>query len=135
MALHFRQQKAYTDTCDVYRASRTNTAGLVSDDSWARVVTGLPCLYVWTQNDDDPVGVGRMKRRTMLTEDLLLMEVGANVRSGDYVRLTTTGALQVGTIHRVMGAPKQTPDRGVRKANEQIAQLMEDEKASVTLGF
>lgn len=128
MALNRRQQRVMVHRCNIYRASRTISAGVVSDHAWALVAADVPCRYVYTQNDDDPQHVGRLKRRTALTEDQLHVPLGTDLRSQDYVRDVTPGSENEGTVHRVMGAPRKLTGFDRRPVNKAVAMLFEEEK-------
>lgn len=130
MALNFRQQQLFRSLLSIYRAdARTEnpTSGEVSDDHYSLVVANVPCFYDYTQNDDDAVpGLGRVKRRSALTEDAIHMEVTADIRSQDYVRDVTPGSPNFGTVHRIEGEPRKIPDQGGRHFNGLIVQAMDE---------
>lgn len=129
MALNGRQERVYTSRCSIYREARTTNlvTGKTTEGAPALVAASVPCRYVYTQNDDDPQGIGRLKRRSALTEDELHLDVAVDVRSNDII-LDTTGNANDGTYHRVMGAPRQLPNSGSRRTNKQVARIFEDEK-------
>lgn len=131
MALNLRQRRAYKSRVKVYRATRTVGADKeASDDVWA-VVAGLesvPCLLTYTQDDSDPTGVGRVKRRTALTEDRLKVEASVVLRDQDLVVNVTPGDAAYGMVARIMGEPTIRDSKGPRKTNERLYQFFAEEK-------
>ena len=137
-ALVHRQLRLYRHLCKVYRASRSATAstGLVSDDTWA-VVSGLssvPCHFRYTQNDSDQMGLGRLKRRSLLTEDHLKVAFDVAIRDQDLIVDVTPADENgianpnYGTVYRAMGQPRVRPTFGGRKTNERTFQIFQEEK-------
>lgn len=130
MALTFTQQKAYTSRMNIFRATRSRNAatGEVGDDVWGLVAANIPCAFLYTPNDSDPTGVGRIKRRTALTEDRIEMEVTVDIKDQDIVKDVTPGSPNAGTFHRVAGVPRLLESQGVRKTNHLEIQAMQEEK-------
>jgi hypothetical protein len=130
MALNRRQSRVMVHRCNIYRATRSKSAttGEVTETGWRLVAEDVPCRYVYTQNDDDPQRIGRLKRRTALTEDQLHVPLGTDLRSQDYVRDVTSGSENEGTVHRVMGAPRKLTGFERRTVNKAVAMLFEEEK-------
>lgn len=129
MALVDRQLALYTSSLNIYReVPGTPSGGVVPDPTFRVVVSGVPCYYDYTQNDDDPTpALGRVKRRTALTEDEIHVEVDTDVQSGDYTRDVTVSSPSFGTVHRIMGGARQIPSHGNRQANVSILRAMESE--------
>jgi len=125
-----RQRCFYRDRCDVYHPTTpTVTAGVLSEISWTKVYSALPCAFNNTQNDSDPEGaIGRIKRRSPLTEDEVRLHSDWAVYDGDYIVYKTTGDPNVNTCFRVMGEPQQFGTAGRRRINEQTLKLMSDNK-------
>lgn len=132
MALTFTQRKTYTSTIKVYRvADRTPDAlGEVPDETWAAVagLSSVPALLGYTQDDSDPTGVGRVKRRSALTEDRLYVEVDKDIRDQDLIVDVTPGVPTYGNVYRIMGQPTTMPTAGGRPTNERLYQIFQEEK-------
>jgi hypothetical protein len=136
-----RQRIAYTSRVNVYRAVQPvdpATKERVDVESWALVYQNVPCLYGYTQNDSDPTGAGRVKRRSMFTEDMLCVPVRALIQPGDLVKDVTPDSTDnrgenAGTIHRVMGQPRALPNAGSRRSNRRVYQLFQEEKPPADL--
>jgi hypothetical protein len=131
MALNFRQQQAYNHRFQVWRRGFTEnpTTGERVEGTYALVGSTHPGLYGYTQNDDDPSSVGKIKRRTALTEDKLECEVSIDIRSTDLVldlSLDSSGSPTAnhGQVHRVEGQPRKYPDQGLMELNYLTVQLM-----------
>lgn len=135
--LEWRQEQLYLSRASVFRPDQepNPVTGLWPDNvTIRRVAAEVPCLYDYTQNDDDPeTGLGRVKRRSALTEDGIHFPIVADVQSGDWVRDETPGSQNRGTVHRVMGAGKKLDNLGGRTPNARIVQAMEDEHAQALL--
>jgi hypothetical protein len=144
--LVWRQQMLYRSRCTVFRPSEGPDpgTGLWPDEITVTAVypssDPVPALYDYTQNDDDAQpGLGRVKRRSALTEDGIHFPIVADVQSGDWVRdETLTDANgdpnpNRGTVHRVMGSGRKLPSLGSRTVNAKIVQAMEDEHAQELL--
>lgn len=132
MSLTWSQTQAYAERADIWRSSDpvdpdTKTR---AGATWARVVTALPCALSETQNDDDPMGLGRMKRRSSLTEDEAEVEHGSNVRRNDLLVNTSNDPP---SVYRVMGPARNLPTEGLRTANCALYQLMSEEKPPAEL--
>ena len=130
MALNFTQRRAYRDLVDVWRKTRPDPdpeTGKVADGTWELVLSAVPCYYRPTQNDNDPTGVGRVKRRSALTEDSLEMEIGLDLRAGDIVAITPAGG-RTRIYERLMSEPQQIPTQGGFHNNCQSIQGFEEEK-------
>lgn len=130
MALNQRQERAYVRRFKVYRSAsvvdpvtKKRTPG-----AWA-FVGEYRGLYGYTQNDDDAGPLGRVKRRSALTEDKLECEVSVPLLSQDMVvdtslNLDGSHGANYGVVHRVMGEPRLMPDEGQMRLNYLTVQLM-----------
>ncbi len=126
-----RQVALYKNSLSIWRPTpaTSSTAGERGDDTYTLIDTGVPCFYRYTQNDSDPMGVARLKRRSPLDEDKVKVPVGIDLQDADLVYDTTiladgTQSPNFGTVHRVEGQGKVKPSIGVRELNEQRFQLM-----------
>lgn len=131
MALNWRQQRLYLSRIKVYRATRTVGADKeAGDDVWLPVpgLESVPCLLAYTQDDSDPTGVGRVKRRSALTEDRLKVAANVEIRDQDLIVNVTPGDEARGFVHRVMGQPTIRATKGFRKTNERLYQIFQEEK-------
>ena len=126
-ALGFRLSHLLTSTCSIYRRSDAidGVTKKRGEPSWTLVASGVPYFLATTQNDDDPTGAGRMKRRTALTEDDSVFHISADVRSGDLIKDTTADA-NGGTVSRVMGDPRKVPGTAWRPVESQFVKLFEE---------
>lgn len=123
-----RQTRCYRNTVTIIRpATAVSGSGDVGDQTFSVVATLVPCHYVLTLNDDDPSGVGRIKRRSALTEDGLHCPLDTDIQSGDLVFDTTAGSPTAGTWHKVEGTPKRIIGSSVRRTNKLSVQMMEEE--------
>ena len=134
-----RQEIVYVHLFHVCRPVFASSGGKTSVSGHVRVASSVRGIYRYTQNDDDPSGAGRVKRRTQLTEDKLECEVTVDIQSGDYlvdVTLMSDGSHSVnyGAVHRVQGAPRRVPDQGERALNYLTDQLMAVESNDVPAG-
>ena len=129
--LNRRQSAAFRSTFSVWRApiNVNATTALPADQTYTRASSLNYGLYGYTQNDSDPAGVGRIKRRSALTEDQLVCHSGVDVRDGDIIRNTTSGDPSVGVMHKVQGEPKLFGTYGRRVVNELTVQLISLPKA------
>lgn len=94
----------YLDTfVDVYRADTTPnpTTKVRPDGQYARVFARLPAHLMWTANDNDPSGIGRIKRDTLLTEDKMFTAWDVKLKAGDYVKCVDARDQNFGTVERV----------------------------------
>lgn len=136
MALTWYQDKLYQNTCSIFRLTReiSPSTGQWSDGDIELVAADVRCHYDYTQNDDDPQpGLGRVKRRSALTEDSIHFDVAEDVRSQDWTFDTTPGSPTAGTVHRLESAPRRLPSLGGRTPNAAVFQAMEDEEMAETL--
>ena len=125
-----RQQRAYSHRFNIYRASRSiSSLGAPADDTWTLVAAGVPARRVLTQNDNDPTGAGRVKRRSALTEDGIHFPDGVDIKAGDLIKDVTFDTNN-GMVERVMGPPRRLPNptSGPRRPNKLIVQTFEEEK-------
>lgn len=130
--LTFSQRKAYASRIRIYReipGAQNPTTGEVPDPTISMIADNVPALYGYTQNDDDPTGeIGRVRRRSSLTEDMAEMEKTVDIRGNDLIIDKTPGSVTYGTVHRVEGSPKYAETQGARTTNCLFVQLMQDEK-------
>lgn len=138
MALNFRQEQCYNHRFQIWRRGITEdpATGLRTEGVYAAVGAAHPGLYSYTQNDDDPGSIGRVKRRTALTEDKLECEVSIDIRSTDLVldlTLDSSGnpTANYGQVHRVEGQPRKYPDQGLMELNYATVQLMSIESNEI----
>lgn len=131
-----RQEARYSNRILVVRAAAAVDPETKerSDDSFAQVAQPPPCglapvpaAYQYTQNDSDPSGIGRLKRRTALTEDQLKVPSGVDLQDGDWVIDVTPDSDNYGECSKVQGQPRKRPTLGNRQTNEQAFQLMSEE--------
>lgn len=113
---------------NVYRPpNQPNAATKKRPDSapFALLYVGVPAHFTYTQNDDDPSGIGRIKRRSALTEDGIIVDWRADVKSGDLIKNVDSGdAANFGAVYRVESELRKY--RGVGSwAELGFAQLME----------
>jgi hypothetical protein len=138
--LNERQEIVYVHSFHVFREEFTSGGtGKTSRTGWNRIATAAPGLYGYTQNDDDPSGAGRAKRRTQLTEDHLECEVTTDLKSGDMVvdvslMIDGSHSLNYGTVHHVQGQPRKYPDQGEMELNYLTVQLMSVEANEIPAG-
>jgi hypothetical protein len=113
---------------NVYRLTGTKDATTKkrSTGTIALVHAGMAAHVMWTTNDDDPSGAGRIKRRSALTEDGVIVAQDADLLSQDWVKNVDPNDENFGTVHRVMGEVRRI--RGVDEwAQVGFAKTMEDE--------
>lgn len=129
--LNARQLRAYRSRVDVWRkGTRTfSGTGAPTEAAYFRIRTAMPGLWDYTQNDSDPTQVGRIKRRTALTEDGFHAEVNEDLRDTDIlvdVSLLADGSNSpnIHTMARIQGEPRKIPNFGGRRVNAQIVQTM-----------
>lgn len=124
--LGFRLSRLLTSRCNIYRASSTvGSDKKRGEPTWSLIASNVPFFFAATENDDDPTGMGRMKRRTALTEDDAVFEVSVDLRSGDLIKDVTANA-NGGSISRVMGDPRKVPGTTGRPVNSQFAKLFSE---------
>jgi hypothetical protein len=123
MALTRQQTRAFTARYDVWRPSRTVTAGKPGSETHTRVATNIAGHTQYTDNVSDESPAGRIKRAMILTMDMLHFEAAANVRDGDLIHCLTTGEW-----HRVEGAPHITNGAARRPANAMSVRVTTVEK-------
>jgi hypothetical protein len=138
MPLNARQIRCYTHLCNVWRLSQgsVNPATKVKADGvWSLVASGIPCLYVYTDNVSDPLpGGGRVKRPSLFTDDHIKFAIDQDIREGDIVvnvSLQPNGAhvdSVYGECSRLLGQPKSVPSSGARRANFRAFLMMTEEK-------
>jgi len=135
MALGIRQQLAYCHTVNLWSVTRTidPATGIVGEDVYTKVYSGVKCRYRYTQNLNDPIeGIGRVKRPTEFTTDFIAFD-SAQVIGDDWivqnVTLLPDGSKSVlyGDCHRILGAGDVVENAGNRRSNKQtvMAQQME----------
>ena len=131
MALNRRQQAAYKHTCKILSVTRTNnaTTGEPGAETYALNASEVPYLRQPTPNVDDAGEGGRVKRMTVLTTDVAHFESSVTLHDGWIVKdvsLLPDGSHgpNYGECSRILGAPRQIPDAGRRKANKQSVMLM-----------
>ena len=126
MALTRTQQLAYKSTCNIYRRIETTVDGVRGNGVWTLILAAVPCLYDYTQNDSEPVNIGRVGSRNALTEDKIELEVGLSIRDQDMIIDTTPGP-NFGLVHRIQGQATRLENQGRRITNCQMLQLFADE--------
>ncbi len=129
--LNARQRELYTDTCEVILVTRPLPSGAApGNETYAMGERAVPCYYGYTPNVDDAIeGAGRIKRQSIFTTDAVHYPRGVGIHDGDMLRFTTvlgdgTHHPEYGTVHRVLGAPNQYPDRGHRHTNKASVMAM-----------
>lgn len=136
MALNARQRAAYQHRCNIWSVDRTvDGNGKPGAETYALIASSVPCLYQYTPNVDDPeAGVGRIKRMTIITTDIVHMEASQPVADGYILKNVTSGHPSSGEFHRVLGAPRVLANAGNRKANKKsvMAMSMEHPPAGVS---
>lgn len=131
-----RQQKLYTDRCDIYqttRASNSDGLGTPGDERISLVAANVPCYYQYTQNVDDATDVGRFKRATIFTTDIVHFYADQRLENGWWLKNRTKDAQgrptpNYGQVHKILGAPNNIPTRGIRHANKQSVMAMQEEQ-------
>jgi hypothetical protein len=127
MALTFRQTRAYNFTVSIIRPERTITDGIPSDDSYSLVASGVKCHLRITQNDSDAAPVGRLKRRSALTEDETHFEISVDVKDGDLIYDATPASRTAGQWGKVQGQPKLTIGSAFRRTNKQSVKVFQED--------
>ena len=128
-----RQQQVLTHRCAVWRnVESVDPVTKESTPAWTPIAWDVPVRYLYTQNDSDPAGIARIKRRTALTEDQLHALVDCPIRDQDVILDLTTGdpfrGVNEGTYHRVQGQPRILANAGRRSIAHRVYQLMEEEQ-------
>jgi hypothetical protein len=125
--LNSRQELAYQSLIRIFRRPKTvsATTGKVTFGAWYLVADNVPALLRYTQNDSDRSGIGRIKRRSALTEDRTKVPISVDLHDQDMtVDVTTPGAPNYGNVGRVQGEPRKRPTKGVIELDELVVQVM-----------
>lgn len=95
MALSFRQQRAFTETCDLYRP---DTLTKDSDDvveyleynrSGTATYTGVPCHFEKKREGSQPTGFGRADQDILDTTDRLHLHEDQDIGDSWFVKITS----------------------------------------------
>lgn len=135
MPLNVRQQHAYKHLVNLWKPVRSvnQATGKASAETYVLAYSKVPCLYQYTDNVSNPTqGVGRVKRMTIFTTDIIHFVQEQQIDEGWIVKNVSllpdgTQSPLYGQFHRVLGVARVTPTAGARKANKRsvMCQVME----------
>lgn len=138
MSLNARQTSLYKHRLDLWRTSRTITAGKPGDETYTLVQSSVPCIYNYTPNVDSETSAGRVKEFTLLTTDKIFMEANVPIQD-NYLTVNTTitaagtRSAVYGEVHRVLGGPTVRESLGHRKCNDLFVEGMTMEHPPETI--
>lgn len=94
-SLSYRQSRAFTETCDLYRPDTlTKDSDSVVDNiefnrGGSPTYTGVECHFEKRREGSSPSGFGRVDRDILDTTDRLHLHQGQDIGDGWYIKITS----------------------------------------------